>query len=238
MQKIILVLAFVIIKAGLSQAQGTFQNLDFESAQVVFNNPPNDATIATTNALPGWTAFAPYLEPGGITRTQQLSSIHYGPFGTSPTNFPPVALMPAYGGLSTRVSIDGSYDVLLSSGFISQTGLVPADAQTLLFKVHSWNYPGASVLASLDGQGLSAAPLLTVPNTSQSIGYTLYGADISSFAGHSADLNFSGTGGGEAALLDDIEFSSEPIPEPSAISLICFGSGILFYASKRKRVWL
>ena len=39
-----------------AHAQGTFQNLDFEAAQVVFAAP---LQIAASNALPGWTADYP-----------------------------------------------------------------------------------------------------------------------------------------------------------------------------------
>jgi hypothetical protein len=44
-------------------------------------------------------------------------------------------------------------------------------------------------------------------------------------------LTFSGRG-----LLDDIQFSPEVIPEPSAAALVFLGSGILFYVCRiRKR---
>jgi hypothetical protein len=233
--KALLAMCFVLASARLAQARGAFQDMNFESAQVIFNSYPAypNFTIATTNALPSWAAFASGIGPGGIIRTQQLTYVYYGlvPLG-SPTNLPPVALGPASGGTTTRVSIDGNFDVFLNTGFISQTGQVPADAQALLFKVHSYEL-GGSVLASLDGQSLPLSLLLTVPDTSQRIGYTLYGANISSFAGQTADLVFSGAGGG--ALLDDIQFSTEPIPEPSCVVLAYLGSGIFFYVRKRKR---
>ncbi len=34
------------------RAQGTFQNLDFESAQLIYVDPPFNHVIATTDALP------------------------------------------------------------------------------------------------------------------------------------------------------------------------------------------
>ena len=56
----------------LSQGQGSFQNLDFESAQLIYVDPPVNRVIPTTDALPGWTA---------ISNMVQLSAIPYGPAG-------------------------------------------------------------------------------------------------------------------------------------------------------------
>lgn len=216
----------VFIGGSLACGQGTFQNLDFESAQVVFTGSD---TIATTNALPGWTAFAPVMV-GGLTFTQQLNSI---PFGYAyPSNYP-VALIPAAGSYAAHATIDGNFSLLLNNGFISQTGQVSADVRSLLFKVHSDQFLGnGSVLASLNGQSLSLVALLTVPATTQNISYTLYGADISGFAGQPVDSVFSGTGASGAALLDDIEFSSQPIPEPASVFLILLGAGVFLRRSR------
>lgn len=234
-------ISLVMASAVSLEAQRTFQNLDFESAQVI---PPYPASYAASNALPGWTAFT-QRKFFGMTVTQQLTSIQIGlPPSDFPSNFPPVALLPPPddGGIAGGPTnwIDGNFCVLLgsgslSSGFISQNGLVPADTRALLFKVHSDYLFSGSVQASLNGQSLSLVALLTLPETSQNVGYTLYGADISSFAGHPADLVFSGSGGNTAALLDDIEFSSQPIPEPSGAFLIFLGIGAFIWFGTRSR---
>jgi hypothetical protein len=243
--------SFLVMTFAFSlRAQGDFQNLNFESAQVI---PPYPASSATSNAVPGWTAFTQFIF-GGMTFTQQLTSIQ---IGLQPSwvlgNFPPVALLlppdVTSGGGAPYTGptnwIDGNFCVLLGgsplggplhgSGFISQTDLVPADAQTLLFKVHNDFELSDSVQASFDGQNLSLVALLTVPENSQTWGYTLYGADISSLAGQTADLVFSSSGGGTGALLDDIEFSSLPIPEPSGVSLIFLGIGVFIWFGRRAR---
>ena len=57
----------------------------------------------------------------------------------------------------------------------------------------------------------------------------LYGVDISGFAGKVETLAFSsGLPDNGAVGVDDIRFSPEAVPEPSAISFFCLGSGVLF----------
>ncbi|MDE3067565.1 MAG: hypothetical protein KGJ60_08435 [Verrucomicrobiota bacterium] len=63
------ILAAVAAFGALAHCQGTFQNLDFEAARVILiTNGPYYGDIATTNALPGWSAFA---------GTNQLSAIPF-----------------------------------------------------------------------------------------------------------------------------------------------------------------
>jgi len=224
MKNTLLTLAFIIIWTGLLQAQGTFQNLDFESARIIFDDPPYYKSIATTNALPDWSAFS---------GTNQLTNIPYGSGGL----ISPVMLRSQTNG----GSLSGNYSVFLgfnsaspqpgnTIGSISQTGRVPADALSLLFEVGTGFYDGPLTI-SLGGQDLS---YIAISNASN---YTLYGADISTFAGQTETLTFTaGVNGGLAnAELDNIQFSQVAIPEPSAISLICLSSGVLFYVRKRKR---
>ncbi|HAO78406.1 MAG TPA: hypothetical protein DCQ92_05400 [Verrucomicrobia subdivision 3 bacterium] len=218
MKKTLLALVLVMMNFRLLQAQGTFQNLDFESAQLVFIDSPTNHLIATTSALPGWSAFS---------GTNQLAHVRYGIGGI----VPPVWLSSQ----TNTGAINGSFSVGIGeitglyTGSISQTALVPADAQSLLFKSGT-GISGESLTVSLGGQDLSYIAI------SNALNYTLYGADISSFAGHTETLTFMGGSGG--TLLDDIQFSQIAVPEPSAISLIWLGSGVLFYVRKRRRVWL
>jgi len=196
--------AFVLSAVG----QGTFQNLDFEAARVVFLQ---DADIATTNALPGWAAFS------GPT---ELSVIAYNPNGAT---FEPVAL---YGSNALTV-IGGSFSVdLIGGGSVRQTGVVPADAQLLLFKERRFGV--SALLVSLNGQDLSYAARSTGTN------YTLYGADISAFAGQTATLRFFVSSLQGSCVIDDIEFA---VPEPSALALIGIGGCVaaLRRNSRRKR---
>lgn len=194
----------VVVSAS---GQGTFQNLDFEAAQIILVKYSFD-NIATTNALPGWSAFS---------GTNLLSTISYNIFVAAPQ----VGL---YG--SNSLAISGTFSVLLSKdGSISQTGLVPADAASLRFK-GSWT-SSSPVGVSLGGQSLSYTAISSGPN------YTLYGADISAFAGQTAKLVFLSPSL-SLYFIDDIQLSSQGIPEPSSLALLCCGG--LMLAVRRLRV--
>ena len=179
-------LVTVAVAATSARAQGTFQNLDFEAAKVAFvTNSQWANRIATTNALPGWTAFV---------GTNQLSLVVYN------------GGYVAYVALNetNAVVINGSFSVGLNGGAISQTGLVPADARSLQFKVKfSGAAPNEIAEVWLGGERLPLVPL------GAQQGYFLDGADISSFAGQTETLSFSG---GSFAL-DDIEFSPYTLTE-------------------------
>ena len=49
-------------------------------------------------------------------------------------------------------------------------------------------------------------------------GLLSFGGDISSFAGQSGELRFQGGG-----WLDDIQFSTQPVPEPSRLAFVALG---------------
>jgi hypothetical protein len=188
--------AFTISLRG----QGDFRNLDFESAQIIFG----DNGLATTNALPAWSAFS---------GTNQLATIPYN----AGTFFPEVGL---YG--SNPAVISGNFSVDLNQGgYISQTGVVPPDANSLLFKAGDNN--SFALIVSIGGQNLSYIALSNGSN------YTLFGADVSTFAGQTAPLTlFAPTA---VAFIDDIQFSPQAIPEPSTLALFSLG-GVLIAARR------
>ena len=88
--------AFALTALG----QGTFQNLDFEAARVVFVATDVYSFIATLNALPGWTAFS---------GTNQLSVVAFNPGGMV---VEPVGLY----GSDAPVVIGGSFSLGLEAG--------------------------------------------------------------------------------------------------------------------------
>jgi PEP-CTERM motif len=58
--------------------------------------------------------------------------------------------------------------------------------------------------------------------------YTLFGGDVSQFANQTAGLSITALGvtsgpGPNPVLLDNIQFSSAPIPEPSSLALVALG---------------
>jgi hypothetical protein len=175
--------------------QGSFQNLSFEAAQIIYDLPNR---IATSNALPGWQAFS---------GTDQLLHVHY--------NSPAAANIVGLLGSNAAV-LSGTFSVSLSvGGSVAQAGLVPAGTESLRFKA-SWHSVPAVV--SLGGHEL---PLVRLSETAN---YSLYGADVSAFAGQAARLSFASPLTAVNILVDDFEFSPLPIPEPSALALSGLGA--------------
>lgn len=205
MKKPSLILVFIVFGfVGRVCGQGTFQNLNFESARVVFTQ---GQLIDTTNALPGWTAWSD---------SNQLSTISYS---TGILSGYPVYLT------SSNAAISGSFSVWLEGdAVISQDGVVPEEATSLFFKSYTPPFLAGPVRVSFNGQAL---PMITISQTSN---YRLYGVDVTSFAGQTVTLSFGGRG-----LLDDVQFSSQQIPEPSAFSLILLGGGAFICARHRKK---
>ena len=61
---------------------------------------------------------------------------------------------------------------------------------------------------------------------SNTLNYKIYSADISAFAGQTGQLLFT-TPVQTLALLDNIQFSSLPVPEPSEFALVMLGTILL-----------
>lgn len=195
------VFSTAMLSAGMVLGQGTFQNLGFEQARIIFI--PSTAYVATTNALLGWTAFY---------QGNEMTGIHYN----APSAINPVGLV----GSSAAV-ISGSYSVILETdGEIRQTGAVPADANSLFFKAR-WAGMSPVLAVALGGQSLT---LTVISNTND---YTLFGVDVSRFSGQVATLSCSQQGLARY-VLDDFEFSPLLIPEPGVFGLV--GVGVLCFA--------
>jgi MYXO-CTERM domain-containing protein len=208
-------LGFSLICATLSaQAQG-FVNLDFEQSTIVSSNYDSGGGFyyGTAN-VSGWTGMS--QETGSTTN---LFGYNFISLGT-----PNVTLVDAAWG-----SIDGAFSMQLeafSTGVaISQIGSVPASAESLLFEAPSGAASGG-LQVSLGGQTLTFLALSSGAN------YTLYGANISTFAGQSERLTFS-------ALpnywwtIDDIQFSPSAVPEPSEFALGALGALLLAFRRRR-----
>jgi len=143
--------------------------------------------------------------------------------------------------------IQGNYSVQLTayadapaglyrSSSISQTGVIPLDAQSIQFLLSSPSQAGdvpPNPIVTLDGTPISLSVI------SQSDGVTLMGGNISAFAGDSETLAFlceATTGGAFPSNenyfnLDDIQFSTSPVPEPTTLALSVVGG--LFFTWRR-----
>jgi hypothetical protein len=120
---------------------------------------------------------------------------------------------------------EGNYFVLLQRSFdlrtipaIAQLGLVPTTAESVQF----CGYGSFSV--SFGGQQIPLSVLGSTP------AYTIYGGDVSSFAGQTGWLQFQGGG-----FLDNIFFSDQSVPEPSVFALSALGALLLGWRILRGR---
>lgn len=220
---------FGIVPAAMtltSHAQGTFQNLDFESARVP-NIPAGQygGKVSPSEAIPGWTAYWGTLQSGEVWHNDitigSPSVILYGPYWSS-------------------YVLQGRYSVTLNSGYdptfpnntsaIGQVGQIPSTAQSLVFSAR---------IATLEVTfGGTHIPISSIGSTGN---YGIYGGDVRAFAGLTGELRFTayplsphGFGG---AALDAIQFSPSLIPEPSSFGLL--GAGVLLlgwrWRSRRSR---
>ncbi|HWD19533.1 MAG TPA: PEP-CTERM sorting domain-containing protein [Verrucomicrobiae bacterium] len=208
-----LILILLGVGASLNaDAQGLFQNLDFESANpgptTQGLGPPYAENIPVAQALPGWSVFY-----GSVPQ----SAVNYNAPGTGATlgtligdGFPHVA---------------GNYSVLLQGGLsataasIEQTGLIPVGTESLTFEAQ----PGGGPLALSIGS--QAVPFFAVGSGAN---YTLYSADISAWSGQSEQLTFSALNNDNVNdwALDNITFSTAAVPEPSPLVLLGVGGAM------------
>jgi len=208
-RKIYVGLGLALLASGAELfAQGTFQNLDFESANIP-PGTPSGAIVPTSAALPGWNVGAQTLYYDDASLGGPLISID------DAKNIPP---------------LQGNYSMLLFGGYngpsaISQTGLVPANAQSILMDVAF--SPSALFTVTLGAQTISMSPVLVLPN------YTVYAGNVSAEAGQVEALTISQFDVPPPEVpppeleLDNIIFSPNPIPEPETWSLLLCGAGLL-----------
>lgn len=218
---------FLICTSGL-WAQSAFQNLDFESANVApIPAGQYGGLVPITNAIPFWTG---YLGTNQWTQVLQ-NNLTLGQ-----------ASIGLYGPVSPAgVILQGQYTVVLQAGFnpfdglqsfvgasLAQVGLVPANANSILLDVVTW---GTNFTLSFAGQGISLSPVGSGPN------YTVYGGNIAPFSGQAGELKLTilptVDDPENSAFVDAISFSTQPIPEPSALSLLLAGITALILWHRR-----
>ncbi len=218
-----------------ARAQGTFQNLGFESATLVPISGTSSSPVEFAPAFPGWTATVGGVQPiFALYNEVALDSSEIG-------------IMDSGGPLSGLV-IQGTYTAVLQAGLtsgpggtlqpadttLSQMGVVPSSAQSLLFRADLDGSPAAFIV-TLGGQALPLFPLGGGTN------YTLYGADIRALAGQTAELDFTVLAqrpyAGELhnVSLDSIQFSGIAIPEPGVLGLSALGAILLRWRFWHKR---
>jgi hypothetical protein len=233
MRVLCLLIAIAQLSQAAAHAQGTFQNLDFEATSIPSSQPSSDYSdpstwVTASAALPGWSAFL---------GTNQLPTVLYNSVTSGSAS---VSLMRV--GDSLEPTLEETFSAVLLGGItyvppgyfvqenasLSQTGLVPADAQSIHFKSRLMS--GNTIEVSLGGQSLFLVPLRVTA------AYTLYGADVSAFAGQTTELRFTSIirdGQFNHWMLDSIQFSPQSIPEPGGAVLVGLGTAVIFWRTRR-----
>jgi hypothetical protein len=208
---------------GSSQAQSQFLNLNFNLAFVpggiVATTNGNIITTDPAKALPGWT-----VDYSGGPQTQMW-------FDTTSTGATVVDLIDKNDQFFQP--FEGKYAVVLqgivpgSTASISQTGLIPAGTQSLFFEGADFGLAGPLTL-TVGTQNVPYFPVGSGPN------YTIYGADVSQWAGESEPLTFTAVGGAYSNWeLDNLSFSTTAVPEPDAAVLIGIGGMVFTFGRAR-----
>ncbi len=210
MKRLSYALLFSVAAATSAQGQ-VFTNLDFEAA-VVVPTAPGFGFLNWNLAAPGWGH-----SPGSDTGIVYYGMTHVGTTqwfrlvdSTSPGSSP----------------LHGNYSMQFASGYasgpvagtwvnayLSQTGLIPADALSLTFLA------SRPLAITIDG----------APAAATSLGGSAFGVDISSYAGSVAEIRFINTTLQlhDPVTLDSVAFSVTPVPEPTTWLLFGLGAAVL-----------
>jgi hypothetical protein len=205
-----------------------FLNSNFENAIVQIHDPTY-GFLDWNLAVPGWTH-----SNGSDTSIVYYRSEHLGVSqyyllmdSTSPFYAPGTQLAGNYSlafasGYTNSSGMPGASDNPWVNAFIAQTGLVPTNAQSL------------RMLATGPFRVLVGG--VEVPMVS--LGGNAYGGNMSGFAGTLAELrimNISPVGNvHNPTIVDNILFSSSPVPEPTFLSLVAVGV-VSLYLTRRRR---
>ena len=218
--------------AALSAHAQAFQNLNFESANLPPATPeqgPNYVSIGS--ALPDWTGYI-----GTVQQTQV--EYNFTTLGTASVGL----LGPDWGQAQSETGygiLDGSYTAILQTGLytseygvnasIAQNGTIPGNAQSLQFEAADET---SALSVSFAGNNLTMSAWSTGLFPS-GLSYTVYAVDIGPYAGQTGQLEFTEVFDGyyPSVELDDIRFSTTPVPEPGIVALTAMG-GLLFGARK------
>jgi len=210
--RFLILILLAVVQGG--HAQG-FVNLDFEDTAITPAYPPGTVNFyAQSVAMPGWTPSLGIIPNDGVSTGGAMVSLQ----DTNALNY--AAIQGTF-----SVLLQGSSLAAATTASIEQTGTIPNTAQSLTFYARL----GGTVLVSFNGQNLYISAIGSGAN------YTIYGANIASYAGQTGQLLFTAPVQ-NAALLDNIQFSSSSVPEPSELVLAMLGA--LLFSFRRWRNFL
>ena len=204
------IIAVWVYGTTLCLAQG-FLNPNFENATIVSDPAKGNPYVYASNAIPGWTAYI-----SGVP----IVDIIYNTINLAD----PAITLQGPNNAGSYVAPLGNYFILLqgqwnggdnfhtNSASIGQTGQIPINALSMTF----WGFADLSAV-SFGGQILPLEILGTTANN-----YNIYGADISMLAGQTGELLFTAPYN-HWYQVDNIRFSTLPVPEPGSLALLVAG---------------
>jgi len=189
-----------------------FVNLNFESATI--SSHPEIGSDAYTAVLLGWTFGANYNYVNGDSNSIPYNNIALDAAavdleGTN-NSFGPSAIQGRY---SIFIQGGSSADPDTNGASIMQNGKIPATAKSI-------TYWGDALQASFNGQSLAFSAI------GSGSGYTIWQGDISAYAGETGQLEFTAPWQ-TSGMLDNIQFSTTPVPESSTLALSALGGLLL-----------
>lgn len=223
---------FSLTQLGNVLGQGTFQNMNFEQANVpVIPAGQFGGSVSSLDAVPGWiTYYGTNATTQVLHNNNTFGAVNISIIGPNWNVFP---------------VLQGSYSVFLQSGLvgfdpstsasIAQTGVIPISALSiqLLAAIQASASDPNQLIVSIGGQNIPLVALSTTPN------YTVYGGDISGFSGQTRELRIGSFPSADDPYhyfeIDNILFSNQPIPEPGAGTIFLFGLAALAISKSCRR---
>jgi hypothetical protein len=213
--------ATTILVSAKAYSQG-FVNLDFENTVIVSSQPSGDGFNSGTANVSGWTEYNGWGDAnysGGTTLAYNTITLDAPGVCAEGADYVQPALQGQY-----SINLEGGDTPSMTTGAaIGQTGTIPLGTLSLTF-IASFN---GTLQVTFNGQPID---YLVTGSTAD---YTIYSADISAYAGQTGQLLFRAPYE-NYALLDNIQFSTSPVPEPSVFALTALGSLLLGFRRWKK----
>ena len=209
-------IGLLVLSVPMVHAQGTFQNLDFENG--TFIPIPGDpyGQVDWSLAMPGWTGYIGTNQADRLLHNNTfLDSAGMGIYG--PDNPPGWFHGHYYISLHLGLDLGGSGQFLVPA--IAQTGTIPSSAQSFELEAYA-----AGFTVTFAGNDI---PMSVVGGSAST--YYIYGGDISAFAGQAGELRLRGGG-----FFDYLQFSDQPVPEPTVFALSALGALLLRWRLVRR----
>ena len=218
----ILLATCVIVSTLFASAQG-FVNLNFEQVTLTNTLPSGYGFNSGTGLVRGWTGYWGWEiqnYSNGMAVIYNNETLDASNVSVEGTNYWRPALSGKYSILLKGGSVPAGqvYPWMTNGASIGQTGQIPAGINSLTFWSDS-SYFGFVV--SFAGNVLPFAKLGDYPN------YSIWGADISNYTGQTGELLFNAPWSNGGGMIDNIQFSSNAVPEPGTLALIVLASLIL-----------